>query len=118
MVAYPESVPDADFTVRAQFMEFGPSVSGDVLLRALWTVTPASAKPAKPERRPDCRNSKAARQAPRSYFYSFHSRAFIASTTCCGATCARYRLVVASELWPSCAWITFIGTPSRASSAA
>ena len=42
VVAYPESIPDPDFTVRAQFMEFGPSVSGDVLLRALWTVTPAS----------------------------------------------------------------------------
>ena len=38
VVAYPESVVGADFTVRAQFLEFGPSASGDVLLRALWAV--------------------------------------------------------------------------------
>ena len=42
VVAYPESVPDADFTVRAHFMEFGPSPSGDVLLSASWSLAGAS----------------------------------------------------------------------------
>jgi uncharacterized lipoprotein YmbA len=42
VVAYPESIPHPDFTVHAQFMEFGPSASGDVLLRALWTVSRSS----------------------------------------------------------------------------
>lgn len=42
VVAYPESVPDPDFTVRTQIIEFGPAPSGDVLLRALWSVARTS----------------------------------------------------------------------------
>ena len=44
VVAYPESVPKPDFTVRTQLIEFGPAPSGDVLLRALWSVARASGR--------------------------------------------------------------------------